>query len=72
MYNSDGDSSLLIGILSGAFIYLIILYNLIAGASRSKRIERELKKQNAYLREIALKQGVDVDKPKQIDDAKVI
>ena len=64
----DDNSAIILGGIFGLVIWLVIIYNIIASATRSRRIETLLMFQARLLKETAVKDGVPEEKIKEIID----
>ena len=58
----DDNSGWILGAIFGLIIWLVIIYNIIASATRAKKIESHLFLQSLILKEMALKNGVSQER----------
>jgi hypothetical protein len=64
----DDNTGIIFGAIIGLIIWLVIIYNIIASATRSRRIETLLMFQARILKEMAVKDGIPEEKIKEITD----
>jgi len=68
VHGAGQNTAIIFGCIFGLVIWLVIIYNIIASATRSKRIKTLLMFQARILKETTVKDGIPEEKIKELID----